>query len=85
MVTSDRTWSQFILDATVPTLLARYNHRTPFDFINRIVSTKQSTSPTSAEYIDNQTLMNNVLQKLKQEDGNEIVKHQYKTKLKKTH
>ncbi|CAF1083646.1 unnamed protein product [Rotaria sordida] len=74
----DRTWTQFVLNATIPTLLGRYNHRTPFDFINRTVSIKRSTSPTIAnhtEYKNNQSLtmlINNILQKLKQTVGNEI-------------
>ncbi|CAF3270711.1 unnamed protein product [Rotaria sp. Silwood2] len=77
VINFDRTWTQFVLNTTIPTLLGRYNHQTPFDFTNRTVSIKQSTSPTTAnltEYKDNQslaTLINNILQKLKQTVGNE--------------
>ncbi|CAF4417752.1 unnamed protein product, partial [Rotaria magnacalcarata] len=42
----DQTWTQFLLNATIPTLLGRYNHRRPPDFINRTISIKGSTSPT---------------------------------------
>jgi hypothetical protein len=84
----DRTWSQFVLDSTIPTLLGRYNHRTPLDFINRILSIKRSTSPSTAnlrEYGDRQSLgtfMNNILQKLTQTVGNESkpITERYRTK-----
>jgi hypothetical protein len=72
MANFDRTWPQFVLDATIPTLLGRYNHRTPLDFINRIISFKQSARLSTAnmlEHTDGQSLsvlFNNVLQKLKQ-------------------
>jgi hypothetical protein len=88
MMEFDRTWSQFVLDATIPTLLGRYNHRKPLDFINRIVSIKRSTSPSTADlkgYEDEQSLatfINNILQKLTPSTGNESkpVTDQYKTK-----
>jgi len=84
----DRTWSQFVLDSTIPTLLGRYNHRTPLDFINRILSIKRSTSPSTAnlrEYEDRQSLgtfMNNILQKLTQTVGNKSkpITERYRTK-----
>ncbi|CAF4059544.1 unnamed protein product [Adineta steineri] len=69
----DRTWNQFILDVTIPTLLGRYNHRTPSDFINRIISIKYSTADFK-EYENRQSLsilMNNILQKLTQTTENE--------------
>ncbi|CAF3804719.1 unnamed protein product [Rotaria sp. Silwood1] len=89
MINFDRTWTQFVLNATIPTLLGRYNYRTPFDFINRTVSIKRSTSPTTAnltEHKDNQslaTLINNILQKLKQTVGNETepLKDQHERKV----
>ncbi|CAF4588806.1 unnamed protein product [Rotaria socialis] len=68
----DQTWTQFLLNATIPTLLGRYNHRRPPDFINRIISIKGSTSPTIENLIEqnaNQSLailMNHIFQKLKQ-------------------
>ncbi|CAF5101860.1 unnamed protein product, partial [Rotaria sp. Silwood1] len=89
MINFDRTWTQFVLNATIPTLLGRYNYRTPFDFINRTVSIKRLTSPTTAnltEHKDNQslaTLINNILQKLKQTVGNETepLKDQHERKI----
>lgn len=85
----DRTWSQFILDATIPTLLGRLNHRTPIDFMSRIVSIKHSTSPSTANFREDQslsTLINNVLQKLTQTIDNESepIKNQHRTKYTKT-
>jgi hypothetical protein len=75
MIKFDRTWSQFILDVTIPTLLGRYNHRAPFDFINRIVSTKQSASPTKDHFMRYSqsvtVLMNNVLQKLNETENDQ--------------
>ncbi|CAF0714356.1 unnamed protein product [Adineta steineri] len=69
----DRTWNQFILDVTIPTLLGRYNHRIPSDFINQIISIKYSTADFK-EYENRQSLsilMNNILQKLTQTTENE--------------
>ena len=64
---SNRTWSQFLLDATIPTLLQRLNHRASVDSTNRIVSAKRSTSPSPDNYRDGQSifiLIRNVLEKL---------------------
>jgi hypothetical protein len=84
-IKSDRTWSQFVLDATIPTLLERLNYRTPLDFMNRIVSIKHSSSSSPANFREDQSLsilISNVLQKLKQTIGNESepVKNQQKPK-----
>ena len=89
MAKFDRTWTQFVLDVTIPTLLERYNHRTPLDFINRIISIKRSTSLSTANLLGHTTdgqslsiLFNNVLQKLKQDigDKNDPTKARYKIK-----
>lgn len=74
----DRTWTQFVLNSTIPTLLERYNYRLPLDFINQTVSIRQSISSTPVNIFENQhnssvtTLMHNIAQKLKQTGGNDI-------------
>ena len=71
MAKTQRTWPQFVLDATIPTLLGRFNHRTLSDFINRLVSIKRSTTPSTAhilQQIDQEAvskLISNVLEKLR--------------------
>jgi len=77
----DRTWSQFLLDSTIPTLLGRYNHRTSLDFVNRIVSIKRSTANLRDDE-DDQTLINTVLQKVTQtiENESKLVKQSYQAK-----
>lgn len=71
MAKTQRTWSQFVLDATIPTLLGRLNHRTLSDFINRLVSIKRSATPSTAhilQQIDQEAvskLISNVLEKLR--------------------
>ena len=66
----DRTWPQFLLDATIPTLFGRLNHRTSNDFTNRIISTKRSISPSPDDnHRDGQSiffLIQNILRKLTQ-------------------
>ncbi|CAF1187331.1 unnamed protein product [Adineta ricciae] len=75
----DQTWNQFVLDATIPTLLGRYNHRTPDSFINRIVSIRRSIASStnvSKEYDSRESLemfMNRVFQNLSQATGNENI------------
>ena len=76
-VKCDQTWKQFVLNATIPTLLGRYNHRISYDFIHEIFSIKQSTYPKTVhheELVDNQPLPilnHNILQKFKHTIGNE--------------
>ena len=71
MAKTQRTWPQFVLDATIPTLLGRCNHRTLSDFINRLVSIKRSTTPSTAhilQQIDQEAvskLISSVLEKLR--------------------
>lgn len=68
----DRTWREFILNATIPTLLGRYNHRKPLNLINRTISTKRPINPMTKnlpEPTDEQFLvkfMNTIVQKLQQ-------------------
>lgn len=63
----DQTWTQFILNNTIPILLNRLNHRTPSDFINRIISIKNSTNSSPLNSLENKSspnMINNILQKL---------------------
>ena len=75
----DQTWNQFVLDATIPTLLGRYNHRTPDSFLKRIVSIRRSiasATDVSKEDDSRQSLemfMNRVFQNLSQATGNENI------------
>ena len=75
-VKTPRTWPQFLLESTIPTLLNRYNHRNLNDFLNRILSSQRSSTPTAAELleqVDQQAVSNlikNLFEKLRTESPN---------------
>ena len=67
-----RTWPQFLLDSTIPTLLNRFNHRNLNEFLSRFLSTQRSSSPTTTaelvEQVDQQIVTNlikNLLEKFR--------------------
>ena len=73
----DRTWPQFVLDATVPTLLGRYNHRAWFESNDhpRPLNDSTRSSPSQPpEHPDQQgasKLIEYVFQKLQRTVRNE--------------
>ena len=63
---SPRTWPQFLLNSTVPTLLNRLNHRNFSDFLSRISSSQRSSTPTAAELLEqvDQQVVSNLIETL---------------------
>ena len=70
----DRTWPEFVLDATLPTLLGRYNHRSwfePIDHLGSLHDTTRSPASEPAEHSDEQQvskLIEHVFEKLQRSE-----------------